>query len=376
MLPVRARDGFASPDVKPEMKTRCPICETIFRITPEQLKARAGNVRCGQCQTVFNALDTLLENETTEHGAMSAVQVASPQASAQQTARPPKAKFEQDYDRILDSFHVDRMEGESGLDKKQVESLVPDTSADIDLGLAGTDFREEPMSTAPYIGEHPTLPDGEEIATESVSPPPPDQEGDSGHEMGKAAGLILPRETTEIPGYSKWAEGVVTPSSIPGEASSPRWPFALAAILLVLVLIGQLAFHFRGELAVSAPVLRPPLEAFSRVFDADIPLPTHVELVSIENSDLQADPARGNMFVLNATLRNRARYAQALPSLELSLTDTQDAAVVRRVFRPDEYLPKSRDHRAFPGNSDIAVRLWIETKDVSAAGYRLYVFYP
>ena len=29
------------------------------RITPEQLKSRQGRVRCGQCQNVFNALETL-----------------------------------------------------------------------------------------------------------------------------------------------------------------------------------------------------------------------------------------------------------------------------------------------------------------------------
>ena len=43
------------------MKTRCPGCQTIFRVSPEQLKARVGKVRCGQCQTVFNALDSLFE---------------------------------------------------------------------------------------------------------------------------------------------------------------------------------------------------------------------------------------------------------------------------------------------------------------------------
>ena len=41
------------------MLTRCPNCATTFRITPEQLKAKQGRVRCGQCQTVFNAIETL-----------------------------------------------------------------------------------------------------------------------------------------------------------------------------------------------------------------------------------------------------------------------------------------------------------------------------
>lgn len=41
------------------MLTRCPDCSTAFRVTPEQLKARAGKVRCGHCSGVFNALETL-----------------------------------------------------------------------------------------------------------------------------------------------------------------------------------------------------------------------------------------------------------------------------------------------------------------------------
>ena len=43
------------------MLTRCPACATHFRVTPEQLKARSGRVRCGECQQVFNALDSLIE---------------------------------------------------------------------------------------------------------------------------------------------------------------------------------------------------------------------------------------------------------------------------------------------------------------------------
>lgn len=39
------------------MKTRCPTCDTILSVTPAQLKARGGRVRCGVCHNVFNALD-------------------------------------------------------------------------------------------------------------------------------------------------------------------------------------------------------------------------------------------------------------------------------------------------------------------------------
>jgi predicted Zn finger-like uncharacterized protein len=41
--------------------TRCPQCQTVFRITAAQLKARDGMVRCGRCQNVFRADETLVE---------------------------------------------------------------------------------------------------------------------------------------------------------------------------------------------------------------------------------------------------------------------------------------------------------------------------
>ena len=37
-----------------EKYTRCPGCRTIFRVTSAQLAVRAGQVRCGQCKTVFD----------------------------------------------------------------------------------------------------------------------------------------------------------------------------------------------------------------------------------------------------------------------------------------------------------------------------------
>ena len=37
-----------------ERYTRCPGCTTIFRVTPQQLALRGGQVRCGHCKTVFD----------------------------------------------------------------------------------------------------------------------------------------------------------------------------------------------------------------------------------------------------------------------------------------------------------------------------------
>lgn len=300
------------------MKTRCPSCQTTFRVTPEQLKARAGKVRCGKCQVVFNALDSLLEE-------------ASPATNS-----PPE--------NISRPAPVDMVPA----------PLVAPAMAAVDTTLETADEQE----------------------TSNLPPAEPLSDAEA-HSLARTSGLIVPRETTEIPGYSKWAEGVMSNPSLPSPEKHANLPFVLVALLLAAGLTGQLAFHFRSEISVAAPSLRPALQTLSETFDADIPLPRHVELISIETSDLQADPARSKLLVLQATLRNRAAYGQAYPLLELSLTDTADNAIARKVFQPDEYLsPQNRPNQTFPGNTDVAVRLWIEAREISAAGYRLYVFYP
>jgi predicted Zn finger-like uncharacterized protein len=37
------------------LKTRCPACDTVFKIVPDQLKVSSGWVRCGRCAEVFDA---------------------------------------------------------------------------------------------------------------------------------------------------------------------------------------------------------------------------------------------------------------------------------------------------------------------------------
>jgi predicted Zn finger-like uncharacterized protein len=43
--------------------TRCPHCQTVFRIDEEQLQARGGVVRCGQCQQIFQSTKHLIDVE-------------------------------------------------------------------------------------------------------------------------------------------------------------------------------------------------------------------------------------------------------------------------------------------------------------------------
>jgi Protein of unknown function (DUF3426) len=175
------------------------------------------------------------------------------------------------------------------------------------------------------------------------------------------------------------------PEFLEDEAPRPplRFLWGLLALVAVLALAGQLLLYFRTEVALLMPQLRPYLVESCNALGCKVRLPRRPELMSIESSDLQADPGHENRIVLNAVIRNRAPFPQEYPDLELTLTDESDQPVVRRVLVPTDYAPVTRGRSDAttgatgigPG-AEVAVRLRFDTSLVRATGYRLYLFFP
>ncbi|MBU1645416.1 MAG: DUF3426 domain-containing protein [Gammaproteobacteria bacterium] len=299
------------------MLTRCPNCVTTFRVTPEQLKARQGRVRCGQCEQVFNALETLVEEAAPAAVVVTEVAVAA----AEPTIESPE--------------------------------------------IEATPFAppEPPPTPAAEITGGATLQSPEPGAVEAVAEP------------GKDSPTVRPATTPEpqtLVDYEPTFEDLLAE-----EPPRRAWPWVLGVVFALLVLSGQAIHHFRVELALIAPEAKPALAAFCDMAGCDLPLPRKVGLVGIDSSDLHPDPANAAQLLLVATIKNRAPFAQAYPHLELTLTDTADKALLRRVLAPADYLPKAKPvDDGFAASADLALRLTLEVKDLAAVGYRLYVFYP
>lgn len=355
------------------MRTRCPVCNTVFRVTSEQLRIKAGKVRCGHCQSLFNAFDSLVD-DTVDLAPPPVGESAAPASPPLREPAPPTS--------VLPTTEV-----------VPPEAIAPTAPAIVEDQLPAPE-------TAPKAADQPEapLPEAERPA-EAVSPaaaPPADSDADATADAepvadeapvadraetveqstlaAREAGLVAARELSDTPAYNRWAAGTLSGDSggFASEAAAPaRWPFTLAAVALLLALAVQLAHHFRSDLVLHLPQTAALFAAAA----VDVPLPRKVELVSIESSDLQSDNARG-LLVLQATLRNRAAFAQAWPDLELTLTDTKDGVVSRRILAATDYLPPGTNPQAFAANGEIAIRLWVEAKDLGAAGYRLYLFYP
>lgn len=277
----------------PEEKyTRCPACKTIFRVTPHQLAIRAGQVRCGQCQTVFDGNAQLLP-------------VAAPVRHS-----------DDEYDEAT-------------------------------MGPATMTLR---MPHASPAGPAAAAPAGVEPAAATIA--------------GMAARPATYNERFSWPEQER-------------KRRSASVLYAVGVPLLVLLLAGQAVYHFRDTVAARWPVMRPALLGLCRLAGCAIEPVREIDSLSIEASDLQADPAHRGLLVLTATLRNRAGWALSYPYVELTLTDARDQTVARRALLPAEYAGGTVDVAGgIPANGEVPIKLFIDASATSQAGYRLYLFYP
>ncbi|MFH2133700.1 MAG: DUF3426 domain-containing protein [Pseudomonadota bacterium] len=313
--------------------TLCPQCATRFKVSEEQLDAHDGLVRCGRCQNVFNAREHLQDDEP------------SPQLSLLIDEEPSQAKEAPDEDAGEPSA-TENQPAQEDIPESEQDEATPAETGDSD-SPAGTDeiSSEDEASGQPDLSPIPNLTELEEAPT------------------------TLAQQVQFI--------------DDPAEEDKPAAPkrkHHLATLLggaLFVLLSAQATYHFRDALAVKLPGLKPLLVELCGQLDCTVELPRDIDLLSIESSELEADAKLVNVITLHALLHNRARYSQAWPSLELTLTDSRDDVIARRTFHPADYLKDEDELELGIGHNrerDIALRL--DTTDLRPSGYRLLLFYP
>ncbi len=172
---------------------------------------------------------------------------------------------------------------------------------------------------------------------------------------------------------------LLRPATVDETSRGWRRVLAMLSVVAALALLAQLAYVWRDELAVRWPPARPWLAAACRPLRCAVGYPAHPDGITIESASVQTVPTNANVYVMTALLRNRESFDLRYPTLELVLTDLQDRPILRRAFRPADYLAgvagRSPD-AGFPAQSELSVRIAFELTDLTFAGYRLVQAYP
>ncbi|MDN7637975.1 zinc-ribbon and DUF3426 domain-containing protein [Burkholderia cepacia] len=78
------------------LATRCPHCETVFRLQQEQLSLHQGLVRCGHCHEVFNASESLVPEHAQQPEPALTEPAAAPDEGNARHPAPPARLFTTD----------------------------------------------------------------------------------------------------------------------------------------------------------------------------------------------------------------------------------------------------------------------------------------
>lgn len=344
--------------------TRCPACGTTFRIVPDQLKISDGWVRCGHCSDVFDAT-LFLEGEP----ASAPVQAPAPPAVATSAPAVPVAHDDADGEWLV---HPEP--STAGLPSGAGPADAEDGFADELRRFAAQtkdDAQPSEVSAAlPAPEPEPT----ETAAAAALSPPPPQRPLPPEAETRPPAAAPEPARGEDVP--------VLTEPSFVRQArrkafwQSPGVRVSLVAVSFALLagLLAQWALHDRDRLAARYPFSAPLLAVLCRPLDCSIGPARDIEAVVIDSSHLVR--RLGNFYSFDLVLKNSAALPLAVPALELSLTDTRDNVIVRRVFLPAE-LPGAPEVLPAQGAVSMSLRLSIADSGVSSmTGYRALVFYP
>ncbi|MFN2360311.1 MAG: DUF3426 domain-containing protein [Marinobacter sp.] len=390
------------------LQTRCPKCETRFRVTDAQLSVAGGKVRCGNCMAVFNAVEHQVR------GSASGEKNEPASGPAREQDQPPEQDFTADDDLIFaDNPEEDAAEGPyAGTRLTFSDDELSDSFRTVDERASGDFESEDDESWAEaMLSEDEPAPKPEpspRAPEESTQPREPEPESDpepsssQPSEPAKDDTLAQPVKTPAQEREDLSLEPVDEPESFyidrpqssafdhdtgpvsdrePMTASSPytdlrREPVSVAGqgggrlrkalwTLVVLALIGVLIAQvtwFQFDRLSSIPELRPFYEQGCEIAGCELKPLVNVDAIQSRKLVVRTNPDDRGQLVVDAVIINRAAFEQPFPAIALTFSNLNGDVVAQSVFTPDEYLAgEGEEMEAMP--TDTPVRIVINIRD-------------
>ncbi len=304
--------------------TQCPVCGTTFKVVRDQLKISEGWVRCGQCSEVFDSTPNLREIDSAAIRTGQSEEVVAP------TAVSPVVDFD----------------GAGSL-TVEPELTTPDVVLEDEVSwpvaVADAPILVEPFAAAENPETHHTEP-------------------------------VEPVLQADPPDFSFNAVPVVRSG---WHGAWARFGMVITSMALVLALIGQVIYRERDRLSAVDLRWRAALSAACDVLGCEIKPWRQIESIAVESSSF--NKLRADTYRLNFVITNAADVQLAKPALELTLTDGQDVALMRRVLLPtelDAQVETISAHGEWAGSHLVSIAAPSSGLAKSVAGYRLLAFYP
>ncbi len=412
------------------LATRCSACGTVFRAAPDQLRASDGWVRCGRCNSVFNAAEVLFDMDSgtavvldvpdgldvldgldtpAYRQAVAAAPQPQPPAGPQfdDLAGPAPVDNPWPDPDLAGATHLPpaasgaphdgpmlRAPSSDGDDSIHIFDQPPQARAPLALNpmdgplgrLAGLDGvlgqttigAAQPHAAGPVdpaAADHGRQQRSEprfDPATPHVSALVPDGAAGAAAptrdaHTGQHSGSSWPAPDAGVPSFLRTAE-----RHAGWQSAAMRRVGAVAAVLLGLAALLQWALLAHDSLAAYLPASAPALRALCRVAGCQLQPLRRLDALAVGSTGLNRveDAAQ---YRLQLVLHNRANIAVMMPALELSLTDPQGQLVSRRVLQlADLGLAQA----VIGAGQDVPIKVLLAAGAQRIDGYSVDLFYP
>jgi predicted Zn finger-like uncharacterized protein len=324
--------------------TQCPACNTLFKVVADQLKISEGWVRCGQCREVFDA-----------QAHMKAMDIATKNAaiSTSQSESPVQAMVASGAYQAPDASD----------NRKQLTPPAAGQRKKHDFESSDWIYSVNPPQPK---GEYPQGLDN----PPSLMPQAIDEEDyrliDTDHSLLESERSVsFVRHAKQVPRRrSPWVSASLV----------------LMAMLLLAAGVMQVARYERDRIAAAQPILQPWLQELCRYTGCTVGSLKQIESVVVDASSFNKVRSDGkfDLYKVTVNLKNTGVLPVAVPHIELTLNDSQDQAVLRRILNPADLGPAQT---ALAPAAELAgtASVQIDSTQLAGAriaGYRVLAFYP
>jgi hypothetical protein len=291
-------------------------------VTATDLRLGQGYVRCGRCERVFNALMSLADDLDPEeqsghaaHGTTSlpAIQM-EPEEPAHEAPQPESSASNDEFDAATDDEDEEAAEGEVDVTDSAATGTVET------IVLEGDTY----LQTEEHLDEEEVRQRLRDFTGESEPEPAPEE---------------------------------IDADAAVGNAPRAHWIWRVAAVLLLLVLAGQLVHHYRQAL-VARPWLEKPMQGLYGLFGVTLEPAWDLAAYDLRQLGGEELGPSSTTIVLRATVQNRATIAQPPPLIRVRLEDRFGNKLSTTELAPVDYLNGQPLARMAPDQRlDVELRL-------------------
>ncbi len=347
------------------MLTRCPNCQTLFRISENQLRSARGKTRCGQCFTIFEAQEAIVE----EQGQKTRNPNVAPAPAPSQPA--PINTGTQTPGRSMGDA-ASSIYNELVIKNRTVKYDIPDSLDD--------ENNSAPISanTAPAPQYNPE-PDHSLMASQSFQTPEPvispetqlaEVQPESNRNLAQRLRSNFRNPLARRPETQDFnlvpdvlQDDLYEDVHVP---SAKKNFFLILSILILLFLLSFQYIYFKRSSLAQNETIRPKLVKFCKVFNCTIPFKKDLKKIRSLTFAYDKHSSKKGIGVIRSRFVNMANHRQPYPILVIRVRNKVDAVVAMRRIKPKDYLknPENITNGMEPKNPiDIRLEFEIPSKE-------------